>query len=247
MYYHVRSVLQLTALSTTEKMVLVALADRANEEGKCWPSMQTLALRTSLGERSIQRSLRRIPAELLAMEKGAGRHRTTLYILRLPLPETVAVSPETPAACHDNPPLSSETPPLSPQSPPQRHPKHQEASFKQLRRDQKVPAQSRGDPLPDPPLPFTLWKAHRREMRKPLGRISTQAQLRLLQRIGELRAIAAIEHSVANGWQGCIEPTPPRRPEPWKPKEDRPPQRPGEIPTIHTRLKDAFRDRSVDP
>jgi len=36
------------------KLVLLALADRANEEGLCWPSIPTLARKCSMGERTVQ-------------------------------------------------------------------------------------------------------------------------------------------------------------------------------------------------
>lgn len=46
-----------TALDTTNKMVMLALADNANDEGICWPSMANIMRKTGLSDRSIQRSL----------------------------------------------------------------------------------------------------------------------------------------------------------------------------------------------
>lgn len=66
-----------------------------------------------------------------------------------------------------------------------------------------------------------------------------QALSKQFQTMGEPRAIAAIQHSIAHGWQGCFEPAPP--------KDAKPLQRPGEIPSVHLKLKDVFRDRSIDP
>jgi hypothetical protein len=36
-----------TALPASRKLVLLALSDNANEEGKCWPSIHTIAKRSS--------------------------------------------------------------------------------------------------------------------------------------------------------------------------------------------------------
>ena len=41
-------------LPDSQKIVLLALADSANDEGHCWPSMATLAKKCSKGERTIQ-------------------------------------------------------------------------------------------------------------------------------------------------------------------------------------------------
>lgn len=44
-------------LSSTEKLVLLALADCANDEGECWPSIATIGRKACIGERSVQRSI----------------------------------------------------------------------------------------------------------------------------------------------------------------------------------------------
>lgn len=41
-------------LPDSQKIVLLALADCANDEGHCWPSMRTLAAKCSKGERTVQ-------------------------------------------------------------------------------------------------------------------------------------------------------------------------------------------------
>jgi hypothetical protein len=68
------------------------------------------------------------------------------------------------------------------------------------------------------PLPFQSdefkgawndWKQHRIEKRKPITPLSAKKSLLELSAMGEARAIAAINHSIANGWQGIFEPTGP--------------------------------------
>lgn len=41
-------------VNSTQKLVLLALCDAANDQGECYPSVPTLIEKTSLGERSIQ-------------------------------------------------------------------------------------------------------------------------------------------------------------------------------------------------
>ena len=74
---------------------------------------------------------------------------------------------------------------------------------------------SPGDSIP---LPFQSdefrgawndWKQHRIEKRKPITPLSAKKSLSELSAMGEARAIAAINHSIANGWQGIFEPSAP--------------------------------------
>lgn len=76
----------------------------------------------------------------------------------------------------------------------------------------------RGSSIPTPmPFPKELatarfsfawdqWIQHRKEIRKPVTPTSTSQQLKKLAAWGEDRAIAAIEHTIASGWQGIREP-----------------------------------------
>lgn len=66
-----------------------------------------------------------------------------------------------------------------------------------------------------PVLPFEskefaeAWQAfvrHRAEIRKPLKPTSTALQLEALKAMGEERAVAALRHTTAMGWQGIREP-----------------------------------------
>lgn len=45
-------------ISSTQKLVLLALADWANDEGLCWPSIDRLAQKTGMAGRSVQRIIR---------------------------------------------------------------------------------------------------------------------------------------------------------------------------------------------
>jgi hypothetical protein len=47
-----------TELPAGEKLVLLALADCANDEGKCWPGLASLCRKTGRCKRSLQESLR---------------------------------------------------------------------------------------------------------------------------------------------------------------------------------------------
>ena len=46
------------SLSDSLKIVLLALADNANDEGLCWPSIATIAKKCSKGQRTIQLAIK---------------------------------------------------------------------------------------------------------------------------------------------------------------------------------------------
>jgi len=53
---------------------------------------------------------------------------------------------------------------------------------------------------------WIVWQGHRKELRKPITPRAAAMLLKKLAGWGPARAVAALEHSVANGWQGVFEP-----------------------------------------
>ena len=90
-------------LKPNVKFVLMALADACDEEGYCWPSIPTLAKKTCLEDRSVQRILNQLKADgLLRVEpryRQDGSPTSNGYRLRLNPPGDT-LSPPLPAACH---------------------------------------------------------------------------------------------------------------------------------------------------
>lgn len=87
------------------------------------------------------------------------------------------------------------------------------------RREEKrknTPKSPQGDlclPLPkelDTPELQDAWKAwlrHRKESRNPATSVSQERAIKKLLEMGATRALAALNHSVANGWKGLFEPS----------------------------------------
>lgn len=72
----------------SERFVLLALADHANDAGECWPSIATIARKTCLSERGARKIIRRLEASgWLETEVGGGRHGCSRYIIN-PEPRT---------------------------------------------------------------------------------------------------------------------------------------------------------------
>lgn len=101
-------------LPAVPKFVLVSLADQANDQAVCWPSIQTLADRTGYSVRAVQNALRWLEEKgLLDVEIGAMR--ANRYTLRTERYKPDEVQP-TPAG--DAPPAGAA--PLQEVHPPRR-------------------------------------------------------------------------------------------------------------------------------
>jgi DNA-binding transcriptional ArsR family regulator len=68
-----------TDLPTPEKMVLLVIADHANDDGtNAWPGIATIARKTSISERSVQRHLKTLEdANLITIIKQGGGNKHT--------------------------------------------------------------------------------------------------------------------------------------------------------------------------
>jgi len=64
----------LQGMSPAQKAVLISLADNANDDGVCWPSVATIGARTCLSERAVRNALRWLEeASLLQSHQRFGR------------------------------------------------------------------------------------------------------------------------------------------------------------------------------
>ena len=74
-------------VKSTERLLLVALADMADDHGVCWPSVATLAGRCKKSTRTVQRALQTLAsANLLRCEqrqRADGSSTSNRYVLRL--------------------------------------------------------------------------------------------------------------------------------------------------------------------
>ena len=69
--------------SQSERFVLLALADYANDDGECWPSIDGVARKTCLTDRGIQKIMRRLEETgWLEIDLGGGRKNCNLYRIK---------------------------------------------------------------------------------------------------------------------------------------------------------------------
>lgn len=74
-------VFEQTELAGMEKLVMLALADHCSDDGVAWPSVERIALKSSVSKRTAQRTLKALEAADWLARKGGSRHSTTRYTM----------------------------------------------------------------------------------------------------------------------------------------------------------------------
>ncbi|MEM5325199.1 helix-turn-helix domain-containing protein [Paraburkholderia sp. JHI2823] len=65
----------LQKMSPVQKSVLISLADNANDQGVCWPSISTIGKRTCVSERAVQNAIKWLEQHgALTANRANGRH-----------------------------------------------------------------------------------------------------------------------------------------------------------------------------
>ncbi|MEL6963422.1 MAG: helix-turn-helix domain-containing protein [Pseudomonadota bacterium] len=76
---------EVRGLKATDKLVLLALADHANDEGECWPSMARLAEKCDMTPRGVRNVIRRLEdVGYVATETSSGRTNNRYTINPVP-------------------------------------------------------------------------------------------------------------------------------------------------------------------
>lgn len=69
-------------LDASERLLLLSLADHADDEGYCYPSIKRLCERTSLAERTVQGTIKKLVLRgFLTVRYGQGRNGTNAFIV----------------------------------------------------------------------------------------------------------------------------------------------------------------------
>ena len=182
----------LEGMSPAQKAVLISMADQANDDGVCWPSVGTIAKRTCLSERAVQNAVKWLAdVGLLCARERSG---------------TSSVYKITPAA-YAPPQQVHPTPAADAPPPPQQvHPTPADAAPKpSLNRKGNhqgtAKAQALGlDGVSDELL--ADWQAVRSAKRAgPLTATAVKGLQREARKAG-LTDSEAIEICCTNGWQG---------------------------------------------
>lgn len=181
-------------LPDSEKLILLALADWADDQGRCWPSVAQLSAKSSKSERTVQAALKSLESKgALARDMKPGKGTVYTINPRSGFTPAETAPPQrlrrTPAAAapntsiHTNREANASLTPLPPK-----------------RADRFV--------LPDW-VPADAWAGYedmRRKARKPM---TDRARRLAIAKLGELAAAgddpgAVLDQSTMNNWQGLF-------------------------------------------
>jgi len=88
---------EVQGLKPADKLLLLALADHANDKGECWPSRSTLARKTSMSIRTVQRSIKNLQdAGYLTVQNRASSEKglmSNLYTIKLDPSDKMTLPP----------------------------------------------------------------------------------------------------------------------------------------------------------
>ena len=195
-------------ISPAQKAVLISLADQANDDGYCWPSVGTIAKRTCLSERAVQGAIKWLQSANL-MTTSERRGTSSVYRIT-----PAAYAPPQEMRPADAAPRGAGNAPPPPQM---LHPTPADAAPKpsmnrQLNR--KEPKDARADAqdfvLPDW-VPADTWAAFM-ETRKTKKAKSTAYALRLIVKSLETfrdaghDPVAILNTSIKAGWSDVYPP-----------------------------------------
>lgn len=198
----------LAGMSPSQKAVLISLADQANDDGYCWPSVGTIAKRTCLSERAVQGAIKWLQSANLmtASERNGTSSVYRLTPAAYAPPQMLHPADAAPRGAGDAPPPPQmlRTPPADAAPKPSMN--------RQLNR--KEPKDTRADAtgfvLPDW-IPADAWAAFM-ETRKAKKAKSTPYALGLI--VKSLEAFRAAGHnpldilnaSIKAGWSDVYPP-----------------------------------------
>jgi hypothetical protein len=176
-------------LSSTQKLVLLALADWANDEGLCWPSINRLAIKASLTSRAVQKTIRSLEdAGFIRREEVLGKGNR--YWISTPLNDVHPCTTFTP-------PLNDVHPTPEPRSP-------NTSMIHQLT------TKCIKEQLPDwlPLDAWNGWVAMRKQRKRPL---TDRATARAINKLDAIRNKGhdiedLLDRSTINGWLDIYEP-----------------------------------------
>ena len=83
------------SVGSTDKFVLLALADAADENGRCWPSIATLGEKTGLSRRAVEGAIKRLQISGYIQVIHRHRHSNVFTLHQMPSPpQQVRVPPQ---------------------------------------------------------------------------------------------------------------------------------------------------------
>ena len=190
------------------RLVALALADMADDDGRCWPSVPTLCRKTLQSERTVQGSLREL-VEHAALRREERKGRSTIYHLTPAAFAPPQLLPPTPA--DSAPPPPQLLPPTPADSAPRivKEPSLEPSRNRQTTTGAKAAKQNGHTYTPPEWVPLDAWngwiEARKKKNNAPTDRAKALAVLELdkLRQQGN-DPETVLNQSTVRGWAGLF-------------------------------------------
>lgn len=202
---------KLTGIDAPQKLVLLCLADNANNQGVCWPSIPDIAERCCYDPRTIIRIIGNLTERgLINREERKGK--SSIYHIMTPV---VDVTPDklSPLTSDTYTPVVDVTPTPDIQNNPPITPYKEEPSFEPSKRI--TTAMDLGEIAVPSWMPTSLWKDWLEVRKKKKVPNTDRALLLAIEKLSGFRDRGIkpeeiLEHAILSGYQGLFEP--PKKP-----------------------------------
>ena len=198
------------AIGSTAFHVYVSLVRHADQGGTCWPSQSRLAKMTGLQVRTVRKQIKVLEAAgLIQVESRTDGKERLSNLYRIVEPPDSPRNETTLPPERNDPRVRNET----------TLPPRNETTYEQEPIEQDIVNKKKARPaaasvsLP-PELntdefksAWATFQQHRREKKSAMTPTAISRAIAKLERMGHDRAVAALEHSTANGWTGIFEPS----------------------------------------
>lgn len=191
-----------TDLAPTEKLIMLSLADHANDEGRCYPSIGRLCLRTGLKERAIQTNLKRLAEKgYLKIVPNAGQGGANLYFVSAKAGTFGGEDPRTKCTPHEmHPAYDDIDPPHMTTQPPAGDAPKPSGSIKEPSNNKRDLVRILSQVLDEKTA--AAFVAHRKAKKAPLTSHAADLVVKMLT--GHRDPDSVINKSILNGWSGIF-------------------------------------------
>jgi hypothetical protein len=186
----------------------------------CWSSAPTISVVTGINVKTVRKAIKNLTAHgwliqhtrtgqstlltpatgtpISHLKRGPKSPPTLPKQLPYPINNPTQTTPMDPTQITGGDPTQTTTPKGIPEGKPLREPSAEQPAL--IATDDLLPFASERFKIA-----WDAWKQHRKEIRHKLTPSNAAACLKKLRGWGEERSIAAIWHSIENGWQGIFE------------------------------------------
>jgi len=212
------------ALTANQTLIMLALADNANDDGVCYPHQQTLIDKTKLSRTTVVRNLSELEAKGVIRKryraKKQGGRYSNIYLLYpaenlQKLDEIFAGFFEDeaePKSTSGHPNRGSQSPRAGTQTGSQSLPAGTQATVYREPSLSIEPSQKKKNKQKKEvhyPEPLRNWIEYRKQIGKPIKPITIE-RLRQQHDADPDAFVQKVNHSIDNGYQGLFAPKPPR-------------------------------------